>query len=54
MVVIGQQLCKCCGQPMPGSTPAQPGAGPAPVVPPPLPVPITKTNESWRDRDKLL
>lgn len=51
----GPKPCPHCGQPMPGSTPAQPAAlpTPAPVVPPPLPVPITKTNESWHDRPPL-
>lgn len=45
-----QKPCPHCGKLMIASTPA---AGPAPVVPPPLPVPITKTNESWHDRPPL-
>lgn len=49
----GPKPCPHCGQLMPGSTPAQPAAGPAPVVPPPLPVPITKTYETWHDRPPL-
>lgn len=57
----GQQVCKCCGQPMPGSTPAS-----GPQCAPELPIstnpsgigststPPKKANESWRDREPLL